>query len=168
MACTVCHARDAESPKRSPLAQIGPHPYRFRLVAMSWVFAEHTGEVELRLYAPSLSALLSEAGQALAALMLGEDVDPAREDVHEQVRVTAPDREALLVTWLDEIVYLSETRRAVFTRFEVSAANESAAEATIYGVTAPVLKTAVKAATYHRLQIKETAAGLEATVVLDV
>jgi SHS2 domain-containing protein len=129
-------------------------------------FVEHTSEVELRLDAPTLAALFVEAGHALAELMLGEVAGP--ETVTDQVTVTAPDRAALLAAWIDELIFRSETRKAVFTTFEVARVDEREIVATIKGVTEPVIKTAVKAATFHDLRVVEEDGRWLASVVLDV
>lgn len=131
-------------------------------------FVEHTGEVELRLWAPDLPALLAEAGRAVAELMLGEEAAPAPEAVRRPVTVRAADREALLVAWIDELVFRAETDKAVFTRFDVRVTGEQEATADLHGVAEPVIKTGVKAATYHRLRVAVEDGGLSATVVLDV
>ena len=130
-------------------------------------FVEHTSEVELHLFAPTLPALFAEAGRALAELMLGEG-PRAGETVTAEVSVTAPDREALLAAWIDELIYLSETRKAVFTRFELTRLADGALCARLAGIAEPVLVTAVKAATFHDLRIAEEGGQFVATVVLDV
>jgi SHS2 domain-containing protein len=129
-------------------------------------FVEHTSEVELHLHAPTLTALFEEAGHALAELMLGEE--RGAETVTDEVRVTAPDRAALLAAWIDELIFCAETRKAVFTRFAIHELGEGEVAALIGGIAAPVLKTAVKAATFHDLRVVEEDGRWTATVVLDV
>lgn len=135
---------------------------------MAHSFEDHTGEVEMRLEAPTLPALFSEACRALGELMLGEEVEPPPDGPIETVTVEADDREALLVAWLDELVFRAETRKAVFTRCTVEHASDRAITATLRGVPEPTLKTGVKAATYHRLRVAEEDGAWRATVVLDV
>jgi SHS2 domain-containing protein len=130
-------------------------------------FVEHTSEVELRLLAPTLPALFEEAGRALAELMLGEE-PRGGETVHEEVTVTAPDRAALLAAWIDELIFRAEIRKAVFTSFAVSAVDDQTVTARLAGIAEPVLKTAVKAATFHELRVAEEGGRFVATVVLDV
>jgi SHS2 domain-containing protein len=130
-------------------------------------FVEHTSEVELQLHAPTLPDLFAEAGRALAALMLGEETT-GTETVEDEVSVTAPDREALLAAWIDELVFHAETRKAVFTRFEITRLDDRAVAARLRGIAEPVIKTAVKAATFHGLRVVEVEGGFVATVVLDV
>jgi SHS2 domain-containing protein len=134
----------------------------------SHVLVDHTGEVELRLRAPTLSALFVEAGRAVAELMLGEDREPAPGAPVESVVVQAPDRDALLVAWIDELVYRADTRKTVFTRFAITHITATELAADLRGVPEPTLKTAIKAATYHRLSITDHDGGVTATVVLDV
>lgn len=100
--------------------------------------------------------------------MLAEGAAGAPETVREQVRLEATDAGALLVAWIDELVFLSETRRAVFTRFDVRAAAERSVDAEVHGLAEPPLRTGVKAATYHRLRVAPEAGGWTAAVVLDV
>jgi SHS2 domain-containing protein len=130
-------------------------------------FVEHTSEVELRLDAATLPALFAEAGVALAELMLGEGA-AGPETVTQEVVVRAPDRAALLAAWIDELIFRAETRKAVFTRFDVRRVDENEIAAELRGIAEPVLKTAVKAATFHDLRVAEEAGRWVATVVLDV
>ena len=131
------------------------------------VFEDHTSEVRLRLHAPTLASLFEEAARALAELMLEEAETPA---VPQEVTVAlhARDREALLSDWLNELVFLSETRRCVYTDAQVLRVSDTSLEAVVRGVPPRVLRTAVKAATLHDLSVRELPGGYTATVVLDV
>jgi SHS2 domain-containing protein len=130
-------------------------------------FEDHTSEVELQVRAATLADLFCEAGRAVAELMLG-DGERAAETVVDQVVVEAPDRAALLAAWIDELVFRAETRKAVFTAFTVERMEERLIAAEIRGVAEPVIKTAVKAATFHRLRVEEEEGGWSGRVVLDV
>src|SRR5687768_3628636 len=130
-------------------------------------FVEHTSEVEVHLHASTLPALFVQAGRALAELMLGDE-PRAAETVDDEVSVTASDREALLAAWIDELVFLAETRKAVFTSFEITDLEDGAITARLRGISEPAIKTAVKAATYHDLRVVQKAGRFVATVVLDV
>jgi len=130
-------------------------------------FEEHTGEVLLKITAPTLPQLFEEAGRALAELMAEQWTDdPAA--ATELVVVRALDREALLVEWLNELVFRSETRERVYPYLRVTGLTDRELQAQIRGAVPNLLRTAVKAATYHRLQIAPSADGYTATVVLDV
>ena len=134
----------------------------------SHTFEEHTGEVRLRLRGPDLVSLFEEAASALAELMLGDGphgiIGPP-----ERVVVRAPDREALLAAWIDELVFLSETKKRVWVEAKVNRISDVELFGLVRGVEPKAIRTAVKAATMHDLQISSIDSGsFEATVVLDV
>lgn len=130
-------------------------------------FVEHTGEIELVLEAPNLVALLEEAARALADVM-AEDAAGAPSGAVEHVEVASRDREALLVDWLNELVCRGEIHKQVYAEVKVERASDTCLEATIRGRVPTAPRTAVKAATWHRLRVAPKNGGLEAVVVLDV
>jgi SHS2 domain-containing protein len=133
----------------------------------SHAFEEHTGEVRLRLRADELPALFEEAARALAELMLGDEPHGPPE-APERVEVRASDDAALLAAWIDELVFLSETRKRIWTDARVLRLEDRTLSAEVTGVEADALRTQVKAATLHDLRIERSASGVEASVVLDV
>jgi SHS2 domain-containing protein len=135
--------------------------------ASQHVFEEHTGEVLLRLSAPTLAELFAEAGKALAELMAG-DASPIATGEPEPVAVNGRDCGALLVAFINELVYRSETRKRVYTEFRFELASERQLRAAIRGFSPSHLRTAVKAATLHRLHVEQDERGYRAQVVLDV
>ena len=131
-------------------------------------FGEHTGEVRLEVSAPTCEELFAEAGRGLAELMLGEVPRASAASETRPVEVHGRDRAALLVDWLNELIFLSETSKQVFTRFEVERITETEARARVAGVAAEALKTPVKAATLHGVSVSRGKGGWQASVVLDV
>ncbi|MBI2388399.1 MAG: archease [Deltaproteobacteria bacterium] len=129
-------------------------------------FEEHVGEVRLLVRAGTLAELFAESGRALAELMT--DAAGAPTGATEHVVVRARDREALLVEWINELVYRSETRKKVYTEFDVERVDDHELSVAAHGVDATDLRTAVKAATFHDLRIDEGPEGFRASVVLDV
>lgn len=128
-------------------------------------FEEHTGEVQLVVEAPTLAALLEETALALGELMSTE-VRPAEATI--RVKVEASDRDALLVEWIDELIYRSEIDKRIYAHARVLRASDRTIEAEIGGFEPPAIRTAVKAATMHNLAVTDTPSGLSARVVLDV
>jgi SHS2 domain-containing protein len=128
---------------------------------------EHTAEVKLRVRAPTFAELVAEAGRAVARLQLGGALPPA-ERAHRDVVIRSPDREALLVDWLNELIWLAETERWVATEFDVHAATDTMLEVHVRGAAVEEAPARIKAATFHGLKIASTANGLEADVILDV
>ncbi|MBN1209334.1 MAG: archease [Myxococcaceae bacterium] len=132
-------------------------------------FEPHTAEVQVRINGTDLPELFEEAGYALADVMLGEQPSEPPPDAEvEHVTLEAADTEALLVDWLNELISRSDAWKRVYTDFEVDELSDRTLHARIRGFTPSVLKTAVKAATFHGLEIREHEDGFTATVVLDV
>lgn len=128
---------------------------------------EHPGEVRLRLRGASLGELASVAGAAVAELEMGRTPGPAQGEWRPIV-VQGRDPAAVLVHWLNELIYLAETDRWVASEFAVEATSETELRIRARGVTVDEAPSRVKAATFHGLRIVPAADGLEADVVLDV
>jgi SHS2 domain-containing protein len=130
-------------------------------------FVEHPGEVRLHLRAATLGELAVVAGRALAELELACSPGPGQGPWREVV-VAGRDRDAVLVHWLNELIYLAETERWVGVEFSVSRATETELRMRVRGVAVDEAPARVKAATFHGLQISAAPDGVEADVVLDV
>lgn len=128
---------------------------------------EHTGEVVLRIRARDWGDFLAEAGRALGKLELGS-ADGRPTGSWKRLEVTAPDREALLVEWLNELLFHAESERWIPTEFEVVTASPTQAVFRARGVEVEETPGFVKAATYHGLAVREIDGILEGDVLLDV
>jgi SHS2 domain-containing protein len=88
------------------------------------------------------------------------------------IEVEAPDREALLVTWLNYLLYLYDVDGFLGRFFEILELSEERLQARARGEAFDperhVGKTAVKAATYHHLEITSRNHGWQATVIFDL
>jgi SHS2 domain-containing protein len=130
-----------------------------------WV--DHTAEVQLQVGAESLAGLLAEAGRALGLLLLrGRAAEPSGEA--RTIEVASVDAEALLVDWLNEIIFLAEVERWIAVEFDVPEASETDLRASARGVTVDDRPALVKAATFHGLAVEEREGGLQAEVIFDV
>jgi SHS2 domain-containing protein len=136
-------------------------------------FAEHTGELEIELEAETLAELFAEAARALAEV-IGGPPDPAAPPApgaaagREAIRIEAPDRDALLVAWIDELIFLSERDKVIVTEVRIDTLSDRALDAEVATRAIEDVHLAVKAATFHGLAITERAGDLIARVVLDV
>jgi SHS2 domain-containing protein len=132
-------------------------------------WAEHVGELELRVTAPAEGDVFAEAALALGELMSGDDdAAPGAGLEWRDVGAEAADRGALLAGWLDELVFLAETEGFVPAAVEEVVVRPGAVRARVGGRRGapPHL---VKAVTYHRLAFEPAAdGGWRAVAVLDV
>jgi len=130
----------------------------------------HTADAAWRIRGDSLPELFDNAAAALTATLTDRRYVRARE-VREVV-MEAPDREALLVDWLNHLLYLFDTEGFLVRQVQIFALTDQVLQARVRGeIFDPdrhVQKTAVKAATYHHLEIIRKNGGWQATVILDL
>jgi len=130
-------------------------------------FIDHPSEARLIVYGGTLAALVAEAGRALAGLTLGEPLPKARGRWRE-VAVHSADVEALLVDWLNELIYLAESDRWMALEFDVVEATDTHVRARVRGVDLATAPSLVKAATHHGTVLEDVGDRLEARLVLDI
>ena len=130
----------------------------------------HTADVAYRIEGNSLAEIYVNAAHALVATMTDRRRLRKRETRH--IEVEAPDREALLVSWLNYLLYLYDVDGflgRIFEILELSAERlQARARGEIFDPERHVGKTAVKAATYHHLEITPRNHGWQATVIFDL
>src|SRR3989339_968787 len=130
----------------------------------------HTADLAWRLWGASLPELFENAGRALSATLT--DRRYLRRRVTREVSLTATDREAILVDWLNYLLYLFDIDGFLGRDFQVESLTDERLEARVTGESFDAARhperTGVKAATYHQLNIVPVKDGWEATVVLDL
>jgi SHS2 domain-containing protein len=118
----------------------------------------------------NLPELFASAGRAFFDIMM--DIRLIDLKIERSIKVTAPDREALLVAWLGELLYLFESRQFVFARFEVQSLSDqelqAAGQGELYDPKKHRLKQVFKAVTYHQLRIWEEKEIWRARVIFDI
>ena len=130
---------------------------------------EHTADIGLRARASTREEVFQALGEGLATLQGAWFPDGGAE---RRVQVEAPDPAALLVSWLDELLYIHEAEDAVFSGLVVDRVDDTSLAARV-GL-APrgdreLEGVGVKAATYHRVRLARDPDGLWAgEIYLDV
>lgn len=119
----------------------------------------------------SLPELFENAGKALFHVIT--DRRRVRGRLVHRFRLGASDLEGLLVTWMGELLFLFDARGILFRSFQVQALEGSSLLAQAWGEPYEegrhIIKTGVKAVTYHQVRISQLREGLwRAVVVLDI
>lgn len=127
---------------------------------------EHTADWALEVWAPDFPELLRQAARGLEALS-GITVDEAAPPERQTVAIPAEDPETALVEFLNELLFLRDTRGRWF-RPERLTWDGQAVRGTLVGFPLQSVEKEVKAATYHNLQARRTPTGWHAVVVVDV
>jgi len=130
---------------------------------------DHTADVGIVAYGSDLREAFANAAYGMFSLIA--ELDNVGETVRRTVDVQAPDREALLVAWLNELIYVFDVEYIIFKRFDITDLTDTRLQAAAYGDKVDMsrhrLKTAVKGATYHSLKV-ERENGHRVQVILDV
>ena len=127
---------------------------------------EHTADLAIRAYGWDMRELFANAAHGMFALMAETSLEePARE---REVSLEAMDYESLLVDWLNELIYLHEVEGETYTQFTIQGLSPTMLRASVEGRLTGRKTKAIKAATFHNLNIRETEGGYEATIVFDI
>jgi tRNA nucleotidyltransferase (CCA-adding enzyme) len=145
-------------------------PSRSAVPATSrWEHFPHDADIGIRGYGQTVDAAFEQAALALAAVITEE---PVRPTATVKIECGAPDRELLLVEWLNALVYEIATRKMLFAAFAVCIdGNTLKAEARGEPIQVALHKPTVevKGATYTGLHVAQDADGLwRAECVIDV
>jgi len=138
------------------------------VISARHTFEEHVGELKLHVEGRSYEEIFFEAARALANLMTRGGGLPRPSEDSERVELRSRDRAALLVDWLNELLYRSEAQRRIYTECHFDRLTSTELRAFVRGAAVEELRTMVKAATLHDLELKEGANGYSATIVLDI
>lgn len=133
---------------------------------------DHTADLGLRVIAGNQSDLFESAAMGLFDVIVANRADV---EVREEVQITlaADSIEDLMLAWLNELIFHSETRHSLYSRFSVELDPQGCSlHARVGGepidVTRHVLDHEVKAATRHGLLVKPIDGGWMAEVILDI
>lgn len=129
-----------------------------------------TADFEFEASANSLESLFSECGKAV--FMAISDIDLIDGIIPVEFNINAESYEDLLFGFLSEIIFIKDTRKMLFSQFNVEFFDKNSLYCKAIGE--PIdrqkhqLKVDVKAATYHNLNIVKTDSGYKVRVILDL
>lgn len=127
---------------------------------MNWETFPHEADIGVR----GSGDTVEDAFEGAATAMTAAICDPERVAAREAVIIecAAPDKELLLVDWLNALVYEMATRHMLFSRFEVSIASNHL-RATVWGEPVDVVRhqpaAEVKGASFCELVVRQRPDG---------
>lgn len=129
-----------------------------------------TADLGIIAYGENLKNLFSNAAEGLMSLMA--DTKGIAESESTAINITAKDKEGLLIKWLNEIIYIKDTKGFLGKRFNINYLNDNSLKADIHGeIYTPEkheLLSGVKAATYHNLKIEKVRETWRVRIIFDV
>jgi len=133
-------------------------------------YFDHTGDVGVEVFGESLAALFSHAGEAFADIITDAETIRARDE--KKIDLQADSIEELLVRWLNELVFLFDTRGLLPTNFTIDFIDHRHLQATVRGESYDEkrhpIKTTIKGATYHQLEVIREQEIWSARIVFDL
>ena len=127
---------------------------------------EHTADIAIRVWGRDLAELFANAAYGMAC-QLGS-TDSGDRNVEHLVELQAYDTETLLVSWLGELLYLSEREESIFANFDVLEITPTRLRAIAQGGPIGEHRQHIKAVTFSDLEIVRTKVGYETMIVFDV
>ncbi len=128
----------------------------------------HTADIGIIAYGSDMTEAFSNAARGMFSLIA--ELESVGETERRDTQLTAPDRESLLVAWLNELIYLFDVENIIFKRFDINLVSETELQASSYGGKVDHRhqpKMGIKAATYHMLKIEENN-GIKVQVLFDI
>ena len=131
---------------------------------------EHTADIGIRVVAKDLKGLFENTAAAIFDIMAEVKHSGSLAKKTIEITQTADDWDGLLVNWLNELLSLSATKELIFSDFKILQLekNRLKAQVTATDLKNYQVKCEIKAATYHELEIKNTADRWQVQVILDV
>jgi SHS2 domain-containing protein len=126
---------------------------------------DHTADIALRVWGEDFQTLLTQAAEGLYALM--GIVTLTGSSLDNTITLPQGNRETILVDFLTELLYLSEEGGLVLEDFTF---DEDQDKISVRSTGRKILsqERAIKAVTFHNLNVEETATGVITTITFDV
>ncbi len=137
-------------------------------------FLEHTADTYIAAHGASMEEAFSNAALAMFETMT--DTDKVNPQTKATVEVEAEDEYALLYSWLEALLVKFEVEGMLFSKFEVTSIKDNKSSfkltATVWGEKFDAAKhpqkVAVKAVTYHQMEIIKEVEKVTLMFLLDI
>jgi len=119
---------------------------------------EHTADIGIAAYGKTKREVFINAAKGMFEIIAGGTKD-LKENFYDKIKLEADNLEGLLFAWLNELLYISETKLVILSKFKIKELSDYQIKAEVEGmkINPPSVKIEreIKAVTYHRLEIKK-------------
>jgi len=137
-------------------------------------FLEHTADAYVAAYGKTLEEAFENA--AFATFEVMTDAGKIAQTAEDCVEIEAPDEQALLYSWLEQLLIDFETKGNLYSGFKISKIEKTPdgfkLKARIYGEPynpkKHPTKVGIKAVTYHRMEINKKPNNVSVKFILDI
>ena len=139
---------------------------------MTYKYFEHTSDVIFEAYGKSLEELFVSAGLATEELMV--ELKTLSPNLKEKINVKGKDVEELLYNFLEELIFLKDTKLLLFKEFQIKIKEgkeyslKAIAKGEVINRTKHELGRDVKAVTLHQFEVKKEKDKWKARVLIDI
>jgi SHS2 domain-containing protein len=133
-------------------------------------FIDHTADVQMQIRGETLEALF-RAGLAGMNELLKPGFCNDKSDWNEQsaLQLESPDRTVLLIDFLSEVLYRSQTHHILYCAVQFEQLHATALKGQLYGREAEGFEEDIKAVTFHGAEVKQDEQGRWSTqIVFDI
>jgi len=125
----------------------------------------HKADLKLKVFGSSKKELFLNA---MKAMFEAAGIKPDGKIVKRKIKIQSPDILQLLVDFLSEVLYLSETENEVYSDIKFEKFLDNTLEGELFGRKIKKKELIIKGVTYHDLEIKEKEGGYVATILFDI
>lgn len=137
-------------------------------------FLEHTADVYIAAYGATLEETFENA--ALATFEVMTDTRKIAHKIEDTVKVEAPDEQALLYSWLEQLLVNFETKGNLYSSFKIPKIEKTEKGFTLtarisgepFNPEKHPQKVGIKAITYHRMEIDKKPGKVVVKFILDI
>jgi SHS2 domain-containing protein len=131
---------------------------------------DHTADIGIIVYGEDLKALFENAGKAFFHIIT--DLRKVRRRIERKIIIEGESLDRLMVDWLSELLYLHDVENLLFKEFKVESVGEDGLKAIAKGEPfqegVHLIKTGVKAVTYHQIEVRQEKGRWRAQVIFDL
>ncbi len=141
-----------------------------KLEQMRYKIIDHTADFGIQVFGSDAKTLFSNAAIALFDLIT--DIGSLKGLEYVNLKISGEDWADLMVNWLREILFLWNGRELLVKTAFIESLTQKNLSAKVtcdpYSPERHVIKTEIKAVTYHQIQVNSTLTGWEAKIIFDV
>lgn len=135
-----------------------------------YILIDHTADFGIHVYGSDSKELFANAAWALFDLITEMDQLSGLDSC--DIEVSGDDWCDLMVNWLREVLYLWNGKELLVKNARILSLSETELTATLeydsFNPDRHVIKTEIKAVTYHQIQVNSSPQGWEARIIFDI
>ena len=131
---------------------------------------DHTADIGIIVYGEDLKTLFENAAKGFFHLIT--DLRRVSRRIERKIIIEGESLDRLMVDWLSDLLYLHDVENLLFKEFKVESIGndglKAIAKGELFREGVHVIKTEVKAVTYHRIEVRQEKGRWRAQVIFDL